>query len=122
MGGMTALRLSLDHQEMVEKLILTDTTLKSTYSFGRRLVFLISHIAMSIAYESFMKYYVSSVFRQDYPKAEIEKALDKVRKNPKYVVRSCFSTIQGFDILSELAYIQAPTLIIHSSQSLNPLK
>ena len=68
MGGMTALRLTLDHQEIVEKLILLDTTPKSSYSFGRRLVFLISQLAMSIAYESFMKYYISSVFRKDYLK------------------------------------------------------
>ena len=110
MGGMTALRLTLDHQEIVEKLILLDSTPKSSYSFGRRLVFLISQLAMSIAYESFIKYYVSSVFRKDHPKSEIEKAVERILKNPKHVVRSCFSTIKDFDVLSELVNIQVPTL------------
>lgn len=122
MGGMTALRFILDHPEMVEKLILLDTTPKSSYSFGRRLVFLVSQLAMSIAYESFMKYYISSVFRRDCPKSEIEKALERVLKNPKHVVRSCFSTIKDFDVLSELGNIQVPTLIIHGGQSFNPLE
>ena len=116
------MRLTLDHQEIVEKLILLDTTPKSSYSFGRRLVFLISQLAMSIAYESFMNYYISSVFRKDYPKSEIEKAQERVLKNPKHVVRSCCSTIKDFDVLSELVNIQVPTLIIHGGQSLNPLK
>ena len=77
---------------------------------------------MAIAYETFMKYYISRVFRQDYPKAEIKKALEKILQVPKHVVKSCFSTIQDFDVLSELDKILVPTLIIHGSQSLNPLK
>jgi len=73
MGGMTALKFTLDHQKMVEKLILLDTTPKSSYSFGRRIIFLISQLAVSISYKSFMKYYISSVFRKDYPKKNLTK-------------------------------------------------
>jgi len=123
MGGMTALRFTLDHQEMVEKLILIDTVAKSLFSFRIKLGFLVLQLAMSIAYESFMKYYISSVFRKDYPKSEIEKVLERVKKlkNPKYVVKSSFSAIKKFDVASELTNIQVPTLIIHGRESVNPL-
>jgi pimeloyl-ACP methyl ester carboxylesterase len=122
MGGMIAMRFTLDHEKMVENLVLIDTSPRSSYSFGRRLVFLGSQLAMSVAYKSFMRYYLSRVFRRDYPRAEIEKAVEKVLVNPRYVVKSCFSAIQGFDVLSELDNIGVPTLIIHGSQSINPLE
>ena len=122
MGGMTVLRFTLDHQEMLDKIILIDTTPKSSYSLGRRLVFFISQIAMSINYMLFMKYYLNRVFGKGYPESEKVKALEKVLQNPKHVVKSCFSTIQEFDVLSELNKIQVPTLIIHGSQSINPLR
>jgi 3-oxoadipate enol-lactonase len=102
-------------------MILIDTLAKSSYSFGRKIVLLIAQFAMSIAYESFMRYYISSVFSKDYPKPVVEKSVEKVLKNPRHVVKSCFSATNDFDVASELGNIRVPTLIIHGSESLLPL-
>jgi pimeloyl-ACP methyl ester carboxylesterase len=121
MGGMIALQFTLDHQEKVEKLILIDTLAKSSFSIRRKMLFFISQIAFSISYESFMRYYLKRIFRKNYPKVILEKTLEKVLKNPKYVVKSCYSAIKTFNVSQELASITVPTCIIQGSESFIPL-
>lgn len=121
MGGMIALQFTLDHQEKVEKLILIDTLAKSSFSIRRKMLFFISQIAFSISYESFMRYYLKRIFRKNYPKVILEKTLEKVLKNPKYVVKSCYSAIKTFNVSQELASITIPTCIIQGSESFIPL-
>jgi len=121
LGGMTALRFTLDHQEIVEKLILIDTTAKSFFSFGTRLLLSISKILMDVSYKSFLKIYLSRTLQKGYSKSEREKALERVLQTPKHVTKSCWSAIEGFDVTSELANIRVPTLIIHGGESTTPL-
>ena len=121
MGGMISLRFTLDHQKKVEKLVLIETIAKSAFSLRRRLLFLISQFAFSISYESFMKYYLSRMYRKNYPKIILEKTLEKVLNNPKYVVTSCYSAIKKFNVSHELTSIVTPTYIIHGTESFLPL-
>lgn len=114
MGGMIALKFALDHQEMVERLILIDTAAK--VSFGRKLLLSISKFLMNISYESFVRRYISITLRKSYSQSELEKAQEKVLKTPKYVAKSCFAAIKDFDVTSELASIQVPTFIVHGSE------
>lgn len=121
MGGMINLRFTLDHQEKVEKLILIDTVAKSAFSIRRKMLFIISQMALSISYEAFMRYYLTRIYRKNYPKVILEKTLEKVLKNPKYVVKSCYSSVRRFNVSQELASITAPTCIIQGSESFIPL-
>jgi pimeloyl-ACP methyl ester carboxylesterase len=121
MGGMINLRFTLDHQEKVEKLILIDTVAKSAFSIRRKILFVISQIAFSISYESFMRYYLTRLYRKNYPKVILEKTWEKVLKNPKYVVTSCYSSVKRFNVSQELARIPIPTCIIQGSESFIPL-
>jgi pimeloyl-ACP methyl ester carboxylesterase len=122
MGGMISLQFTLDYQEKVEKLILIDTVAKTSYSFVRGLLFTFSQIALSISFESFMRYYLSSIFQKKYPKALLEKMLEKVLKNPKHVAKTCYSSVKRFNVATELGKISVPTLIIIGSESFIPLK
>jgi len=121
MGGMTVLRFTLDHQEMVEKIILIDTTAKSSFSFRIELLLLISKILMSVSYKRFLRIYISRTLQKGYSKSELEKTLERVLKTPKHVTKSCWSAIEKFDVTPELANIRIPTLIIHGSESTTPL-
>jgi 3-oxoadipate enol-lactonase len=121
MGGMINLQFTLDHQEKIERLILIETIAKSAFSLRRKLVFLISQIAFSISYNSFMRYYLTRMYRKKYPKVILEKTFEKVLKNPKYVVRSCYSSIKKFNVSQELNKITVPTYIIHGTESVIPL-
>ncbi|MCK5625348.1 alpha/beta hydrolase [Candidatus Bathyarchaeota archaeon] len=121
MGGMITLQFTLDHQEKVEKLILIDTVAKAVFSIRRKMLFIFSQIAFSVAYESFMRYYLTRIYRKNYPKVILEKTLEKVLKNPKYVVKSCYSAVKRFNVSQELANITVPTCIIHGSESFIPL-
>ena len=119
LGGMTALRFTLDHQDMVDKLILIDTTAKSSFTFGRRLLLSLSKILMDVSYRSFLKIYLSRY--SDLEDFDLEEAVARLLKTPKYVTKSCFSAIAGFDVTSELAKIGVSTLIIHGGESSTPV-
>ena len=119
LGGMTALRFTLDHQDMVDKLILIDTTAKASSSFRTKLLLSLSKILMDVSHRSFLKIYLSRY--SDLEDFDLEEAIAKLLKTPKYVTKSCFSTIAGFDVTSELANIRVPTLIIHGRESSTPL-
>jgi 3-oxoadipate enol-lactonase len=119
LGGMTALRFTLDHQDMVDKLVLIDTTAKSSFTFGRRLLLSLSKILMDVSYRSFLKTYVSRY--SDLEDFDLEEAVERLSKTPKHVTKSCFSAIAGFDVTSELANIRVPTLIIHGGKSSTPV-
>lgn len=121
MGGMINLQFTLNHQEKVEKLILIDTVAKSVFSLRRKMLFFMSQIAFSISYEAFMRYYLTRMYRKNYPKVILEKTLEKVLKNPKYVVTSCYSSIKRFNVSQELARITIPTCIIHGGESFIPI-
>jgi pimeloyl-ACP methyl ester carboxylesterase len=116
MGGMVALRFTIDHQEMVDKLILLDTSAKPSFSFGRRLLLWVSIIAISISYETFVKLFITRSLSKSYSESFLKEALKTVLKTPKHVAKSCFSVIKDFDVTSELTDIQVPTLIIHGSE------
>jgi 3-oxoadipate enol-lactonase len=119
MGGMTALRFTLDHQDMVDKLILIDTTAKPSFSFVTRLLLSLSNILMDVSYRSFLRTYISRY--SDLEDFDLEEALATLTKTPKHVTKSCFQAIAGFDVTSELANIRVPTLIIHGGESSTPL-
>jgi 3-oxoadipate enol-lactonase len=119
LGGMTALRFTLDHQEMVDKLILIDATAQSAYSWKQRLLLSLSTILMDLSYRSFLKIYLARY--ADLEDFDMEETLGKLLETPKHVTKSCFSAIAGFDVTSELVNINVPTLIIHGSESSTPL-
>lgn len=114
MGGIIALRFALDHQEIVEKLILIDSGARTP--FGKKLLVSVSKIILQISYKAFVKIYLSGyTFPKDYSESKIREAQERVLKIPKYVVNSCFSAVKEFDVTSELGNIIVPTLIIHGS-------
>lgn len=112
MGGLIALRFALDHQEIVEKLILIDTGARTP--LGRKLLVSASQIILRISYKAFLKVYLS--FPKNYSKSQIREAKERILKTPKHVVNSCFSAVKEFDVTSELSNILVPTLIIHGSE------
>lgn len=122
MGGMTALRFTLDHPEFVEKLILIDTSPKGVYSVTSKLFFMITPLAFFIAFESFLKWYVSHIFHKDFPKALLEEFQIAILKNPKHVLKASLSAIKNFDVSSDLSKILSPTLIIHGREQDIPLR
>jgi 3-oxoadipate enol-lactonase len=119
LGGMTALRFAINYQDMVDKLILVDTTAKSSFTFGRRLLLSLSKILMDVSYRSFLKTYISRY--SDLENFNLEEAVERLSKTPKHVTKSCFSAIARFDVTSELANIRVPTLIIHGEKSSTPV-
>lgn len=119
LGGMTALRFTLDYQDMVDKLILIDATAKPSFSFVTKLLLSLSKILMDVSYRSFLKIYISRY--SDLEEFDLEEALARLLKTPKYVIKSCFTALAGFDVTSELANIRVPTLIIHGRESSTPL-
>jgi 3-oxoadipate enol-lactonase len=90
MGGMVALRFVLDHQEMVDKLILISTTASMRLPYWKRKIFapLWTRIQM--------------------------RRLPANLITPKYIFPSCWSAISSFDAVSKLPRIQVQTLIIHA--------
>jgi 3-oxoadipate enol-lactonase len=119
LGGMIALKVTLDYQDMVDKLILIDTTAKPASSFRRRLLLSLSKSLIDISYRSFLKIYVSRY--SDLEDSDLEEVVTRLLKTPKHVTKSCFSAIAGFDVTSELAKILVPTLIIHGEESSTPV-
>ena len=119
LGGMIALRFTLNHQDMVDKLILVDTTAKPSSTFRRRLLLSLSKILMDISYNLFLKRYLSRY--SDLEDSDLKEALERLSKTPKHVTKSCFSAIARFDVTSELVNIRVPTLIIHGGKSSTPV-
>lgn len=119
LGGMVALRFALDHQDMVDKLVLIDTAAKPAFSAGTKLLLSLSKILMDVSYRSFLKTYISRY--SDLKDFDLEEAVLKLMKTPRHVTKSCFSAIAGFDVTSELANIRVPTLIIHGRESSTPV-
>lgn len=119
LGGMIALRFALDYQGIVDKLVLIDTAARSFFTFRRRLLLSFSKLLMDISYRSFLKIYISRY--SDLEDFDLEIAVRSLLKTPKYVTKSCFSAIAGFDVRSELANIRLPTLIIHGERSFMPV-
>jgi len=91
MGGMIALRFVLDHQEMVDRLILISTKHRRLSLFGRLFLPLWLSFAMR-------KYYLPA------------------NSPPKHVLKSEVYACAKFDVTSELPKIMMPTLIIHGSE------
>jgi 3-oxoadipate enol-lactonase len=89
MGGMIVLRFALDHQEMVEKLILISTKHRRLSLFGR----LVNPIWLSFAMRKL-----------------------PASSPPKHVLRSQEYTCAKFDVTTDLHKIRVPTLIIHGSK------
>lgn len=89
MGGMIALRFVLDHQEMVERLILISTEARRVSFMKRLLLPLWLNFSM-----------------RNLPSDS----------TPKYVIRSITYSGSKIDVSTELAKIQVPTLIIHGSE------
>jgi len=105
LGGMTALRFTLDYQDMVDKLILIDTTAKSSFSLGRKLLLSLSKILMDVSYRSFLKIYISRY--SDLEDFDLEEAVARLLKTPKYVTKSCFSAIAGFDARAHMLFLDS---------------
>ena len=74
---------------------------------------------MNVSYCSFLRLYVSRY--SDPEDFDFEEALARLAATPKYVTKSCFTALVGFEVTSELANIRAPTLIIHGRESSTPL-
>ena len=91
LGGMIALKFALDHQEMVEKLVLISTTATKLSFVIRMLMPIYARII---------------ILRKKFP---------ETLAAPRHVIISMFSAVRKFDIKSELFKIQVPTLIIHGS-------
>jgi pimeloyl-ACP methyl ester carboxylesterase len=89
MGGTIALRFVLDHQEMVERLILISTAARRV-SFMKRLL---------------LPLWLNFSMRNLPPDS-----------TPKYVIRSITYSGSKIDVSTELTKIQVPTLIIHGSE------
>ena len=119
LGGMVALRFTLDYQDMVDKLVLIDSTAKPASSFGRRLLLSLSKSLMDISYRSFLKIYVSRY--SDLEDLDLEEVVTRLLQTPKHITKSCFAAIAGFNVTSELAKIRVPTLIIHGGESSTPV-
>jgi pimeloyl-ACP methyl ester carboxylesterase len=89
MGGMIALRFALDHQEMVERLILISTKHRRLSLFKR----LVHPIWLSFAMRKL-----------------------PASSPPKHVLRSHEYAGAKFDVTTDLQKIRVPTLIIHGSK------
>ncbi len=74
---------------------------------------------MDVSYRSFLKLYVSR--HSDLEDFDFEEAQVRLAATPKYVTKSCFTALVGFDVTSELANIRVPTLLIHGRESSTPL-
>lgn len=92
MGGMVALRFVLDHQEMVDKLVLISTTASLQMPYWKRklLAPLLTRVQM--------------------------RKLPKDLITPKYIFPTCYSAIANFNVVSELRRIHVQTLIIHAER------
>jgi 3-oxoadipate enol-lactonase len=88
-GGRVALKFVLDHQEMVERLVLMSTT-------ARRLSFM-KRLLLPLGLEFQMRNLPSD-------------------STPKYVLRPTYYSHSKFDVSTELAKIQVPTLIVHGGE------
>ena len=89
MGGMIALRFVLDHQEMVDRLILISTR----------------HRQLSLFVRLFLPLWLSFAVRKLHANSP-----------PKHVLKSQAHACAKFDVTSELPKIRMPTLIIHGSE------
>ncbi len=90
MGGMVALRFVLNHQEMVDKLILISTTASMQNPYWKR-----------------------KLLAPLWTRIQMRK-LSANLITPRYIFPSCWSAIANFDVVSELPRIQVQTLIIHA--------
>ena len=110
MGGMTIQRLALDHPEMVDRLILVDTTAKMVYS---PFVSLQMNLVKHFPFKLFVKINITRAFMKSYPKKQLKEMIRMSQQTPKNVVLPFFDSMQKFDVLSQISSIKARTLIVH---------
>jgi len=110
MGGMTAQRFTLDHPEMVERLVLVDTTSKMIYAPSVKAQMT---AAMIVPFKTFVKINITRAFKKTYPADNLKEMIAISQKTPKNVVMPFFKAMMDFDVLSEVPAIQAKTLIVH---------
>ncbi len=110
MGGMTAQKFALEYPQMVEKLILVDTTAKMVYSPA---VNLQMNAAKIVPYKMFVTMNIQRAFKKGFSKTELAAMIKLSLKTPKKVVMPFFSSMQKFDVLDKIHAITAPTLIVH---------
>ena len=107
MGGMTALLFTLDHPDIVSKLVLVGTTAKMTFSF-RFVLWVMLHI---FSYDSFVRGKIKYNYYE--PSEQVIKAaLDRAMETPKYAAYACFTAFtKNYDIRDKVSEIKVPTLI-----------
>ncbi|MGL4370373.1 MAG: alpha/beta fold hydrolase [Spirochaetota bacterium] len=110
MGGMTVQQFTLYHPEMVDRLILVDTTAKMVYSPA---VNLQMNLAKIVPFKAFVKINITRAFKNTYPKKALNAMIALSQQTPKNVVMPFFDAMQKFDLLDKIPAIKAKTLIVH---------
>ena len=110
MGGMTAQKFTLEYPDMVERLILVDTTAKMAYA---PIINVQMNFARLVPFKTFVKINIQRAFKTGYPKAELDAMIRLSQKTPKEVVMPFFGSMQKFDVLEQIHTIKVPTLIVH---------
>ncbi len=122
MGGTVGLKFTLDHQDMVENLILINAPVKSVFSFIKRVIIRVLEIILTIMpYKLFVKIY--AFYKKKDPPNQKLKALEIIQKIPKPVLKSCIHIKrENFNFSPKLSKILIPTLIIYSNKDRKELQ
>jgi len=123
MGGTVGLKFTLDHQDMVEKLILINAPVKSVFSFIKRTITRVLEIILTIMpYKLFVKTY-ALYKNKGSSKSENQKTLEIIQKITKPVIKSCLHIKrENFNFSSKLSNILIPTLIIYGNKDKRELR
>ncbi|NHI91052.1 MAG: alpha/beta hydrolase [Candidatus Lokiarchaeota archaeon] len=121
MGGFVSLQFALDHQDMLNKLILVDTTAKlefTEYAFD---------MIKKIGYYEFAKLtakYTEFPLRKrpselkDYYKKLSKWEMDRKKNIPDFVAINFMKSFKGQDVVTRLKEIKTKTLIVFGKQDL----
>lgn len=119
MGGMTALVFCLMHSEMVQALILVNTTCVGLQETGLVPIKETLKMIQTFGFENVAeRFFVQTFFASGTSEELTNWAKSEILKTPQFAVEEALKAIIEHDVTDRLSAIKVPTLIIHSPQDL----
>ena len=117
LGGLITLNITINHPDLVKKLVLISTPASISHSFKERVILFCINLIFKFRYVQFLKSIIKKILGTEIENHEFRKLYTKSREIPKSIALNAFKNMTlKFELKKRLESIFQPTLIIYGKE------